>query len=71
MKLNLSDRILVHYLAGGVAAEILSSEMKKPTSLSVETLAKQWLEAKADDVQGKEEFPEHGDAWVSFRIEAV
>jgi len=71
MKLNLSDRIRVHFIAGGVAAEILSSEMNAPSSLSEETLARQWVEAKADDVQGKEEFPEHGDSWVSFRIEAV
>ncbi len=70
MKLNLTDRIRVHFQAGGLASEILTEEGRTPTALSEETLAKAWAEDKSVST-GKEEFPEHGDAWVAFRLETL
>ncbi len=70
MKLNLTDRIRVTYQAGGVCADILESELKQATALSEETLTKSWSASPAE-VEGKEAFPEHGDSWFAFRLEAV
>ena len=71
MKLNLTDRIRVTYAAGGLCAEILASEMKIPTALSEETLAKAWNLGLPEGEAGREEFPEHGDSWFTFRLEAL
>jgi isoleucyl-tRNA synthetase len=71
MKLNLTDRIRVSYAAGGVCAEILSAEMAQPSALSEETLAVKWAKSLADGQGGKEEFPEHGDAWFAFHLETT
>ncbi len=71
MKLNLTDRIRVVYQAGGVCAEILAAEAGKPTALSEETLAKAWSATLPAGEGGREEFPEHGEAWFAFRLETV
>jgi isoleucyl-tRNA synthetase len=71
MKLNLTDRIKISYQAGGVCAEILAAEAKKPSALSEETLAKSWTANLPETEGGKESFPEHGDSWFAFRVEAV
>jgi isoleucyl-tRNA synthetase len=71
MKLNLSDRIRVTYAAGGVAAEILQAEGAKPTALSQETLATEWSASLPDGEGGREEFPEHGDSWIAFRLDVA
>ncbi|MGZ3669284.1 MAG: isoleucine--tRNA ligase [Bdellovibrionota bacterium] len=71
MKLNLTDRIRVTYAAGGACAEILALEATKPSALSEETLAKSWSPGLPPAEGGKEEFPEHGDAWIAFRLDTV
>jgi isoleucyl-tRNA synthetase len=71
MKLNLSDRIKVTYAAGGVAAEILKAEAAKPSALSEETLATAWSATLPDGEGGREEFTEHGDSWIAFRLDVA
>jgi isoleucyl-tRNA synthetase len=71
MKLNLTDRIRVIYAAGGACGEILALETRSPSALSEETLAKGWAATLPANEGGKEEFPEHGDAWFAFRLEVV
>ena len=45
--------------------------MKIPTALSEETLAKAWNLGLPEGEAGREEFPEHGDSWFTFRLEAL
>ena len=67
MKLILTDRIRVTFHAGGLCGEILGAEAKKASMISEETLATEW---KSGEVGGeRESFPDHGDAWLEFRIE--
>ncbi len=70
MKFQLTDRIRVLYQAGGLCAEILSEENRAPTFLSNETLAKAWKESTENNL-AREEFPDHGDAWLAFRLEVM
>jgi isoleucyl-tRNA synthetase len=68
-KLNLTDRIRVVYEAGGLCAEILAAEGKNHSPLSEETLTKEW---RAGTGLGEPEtFPEHGEAWIAFRLEVL
>jgi isoleucyl-tRNA synthetase len=71
MKLNLTDRIRVLYQAGGLCEEILSAEGAEPSFLSEETLTKAWNESVADGLGAREEFSDHGEAWLAFRLEVV
>ena len=71
MKLQLTDRIQVRFAAGGLCAEILAAESSRPSALSEETLAKSWKEDLPDETQKREEFPEHGNSWFAFELEAI
>jgi tetratricopeptide (TPR) repeat protein len=66
-KFNLTDRIEVHFDAGGLVKEILDSEVSAPTFLSEETLATKW-KAESGISDPKEEFEGHDGAWLQFHL---
>jgi isoleucyl-tRNA synthetase len=66
-KFNLTDRIEVHFDAGGLVKEILDSEVSKPTFLSEETLATKW-KAEGGLADPREEFEGHDGAWLQFHL---